>query len=88
MNLSAKHFYSGSFNFRRCANGPMETVTRYSYESGGTLYDVIAFRSEDGGLVCRVNGFTVKPELMTPHQRQMFNAIGNHFALSSAGKSR
>ncbi len=53
VKLNEDQFCKGFFNFRRCANGPVESAQRYSYESGAKLYDVIDLPE---GLVFEVNG--------------------------------
>jgi hypothetical protein len=73
MDLSPDKFYKGSYNFRRCANGPMETVPRYSYETKSTLFDVFHI---DGDRYYKINGYQV-----TNSHNPIFSAIIKHFNL-------
>lgn len=73
MNLASDRFYKGAFNFRRCANGAIETVARYSYETANDLYDVIPFAA-DGVTAYRMNGYDVQPGAI-------HRAIREHFAI-------
>jgi hypothetical protein len=72
MQLSEDRFYKGQFNFKRCANGPLESTPIYSYESKDKLYDVVFIGDSMG---CRINGAWVTPN-------QYHNAIISHFNLT------
>ena len=71
MKLAEDRFYKGQFNFKRCANGSLESVPMYSYDSHNNLYDVLYIGSDLG---CRKNGIWCAPS-------QYHLAIIKHFDL-------
>lgn len=74
MNLASDRFFSGSYNFKRCANGPVESVPRYSYETHNSLYDVIDI---DRVRYYRINGGPFVTTTSSIHA-----AIERHFNLT------
>jgi len=52
MKLSESRFYQGHYNFRRTPESVMESVPIYSYETIGSIYDLIVM---DGCEYVRVN---------------------------------
>lgn len=75
MKLTPDRFMKGCFNFRREANGPVESVPRYSYETAHDLYDVIVFAETDRPCTAyRLNGYD------SPYTR-IHAAIERHYDL-------
>ena len=75
--LSEAGFYEGCYNFKRCANGVIESVPRYSYETRTALYDVVVL---DGKVRYGFNGKQVE---QMPIHRQ----IEEHFGLTTEMKT-